>query len=1324
MTGVVDWAASRARMVLAFIVLSLTVGTVAYISLPKEGEPDIEIPTLVISVPFPGISASDSETLLVKPMETELADLDGLDKMTATAAEGYANIVLEFEFGWDKTQVMADVRDAMDGAEADFPDGFEQYTLDEFNFSEFPIVIVNLTGPVPERTITRVAKDLQDDVEALDAVLEASIVGSRDEMVEVIIDPLRLEAYNVTAGELITVVQNNNQLIAAGEIETAQGAFAVKIPSSFDKVQDIYELPVKTNGDRVVTLGDLAEINLTFEDRLSTARFNSNDTVALQVVKRKGFNLIDTATAVKELVAERAGEWPDGLQAAVKVGTSNDQSREVASMVGQLEGSVLTAIALVMIVSLAFLGPRASLLVGFAIPTSFLLCFVLLAIMGISISNIVMFGLILSVGMLVDGAIVVVEYADKRQQEGAGPMQSYVDAAKRMFWPVVSSTATTLCAFLPMLFWPGVPGQFMGMLPVTLIFVLSASLIVALIYLPVMGGVLGRFTKAISNYSSRVAHLPFWANIALFFLGVAMIGPLMLEFALPLQVSVNAGANGFGQTFDMNALFQANPIRVSVGHAFAAMDQQDALGSVLPTFVYVFFLCFCLIVIGMMALAGLVTAILCISAILVRFGWAGRWTGRKVFGSGKTRVKAGYQRSVFGYVIKGIVGNPVMPLVMVGAVFVFVGSTLIYFINNNRGVEFFVETETEQAIVYVLARGNLSLDEKDGLLRQAEAIVNNHPGIRSAFAFAGNGGLNANTGGAGAPKDAIGQIQLETIPWEERPNASEAWFTVPIVNYTVMREIKAAAFDGDTVIDELTAELSQIPGIRTEVLPLSQGPASAKPVHLRIKGDNWEQLLAATGAARAQFDATPGLIKIEDTRPLPGIDWQIDVDVQKAGRYGADVATVGAMVQLVTRGLLLDTMRVDTSDEEIEIRVRLPEQDRVLSTLDTLKVRTGDGLVPLANFITRTPVAELAQISRVDQNRYFDVKADVAPGLQKLTSSREVDGEQVETIAALLRPSDAGSITTADGANLAILSLAEAGRGMDLQAALDAGDLRLQPVNPNERIAELSKWLETDPFGLGIESEWTGDQEDQAESGAFLGQAFMGALGLMFIILLAQFNSVYNALLVLGAVVLSTAGVLIGMLVMDQAFSIIMTGTGIVALAGIVVNNNIVLIDTYQEYERYMPRIEAIIRTAQDRIRPVLLTTITTMAGLAPMMFGLSLDFGDGGYTVNSPTALWWKQLATAVVFGLGIATVLTLMVTPSMLAMRVWIVTYAMWFSQLLAKLSLGRASAAARDWSLTRQTGKLKSQELIWDFDDDPAPQSTQTELPFPATPLKAAE
>ena len=651
MTGIVDWAATRARMVLAFIVLSLLVGGFAYTTLPKEGEPDIEIPMLIVSVPFPGISAADSETLLVKPMENELADLDGLKKMTGTAAENYANLVLEFEFGWDKTQVTADARDALSKAQAQFPEGAETYSISEFNFSEFPIIIVNLSGPVPERTMARVAKDLQVELESLDAVLEAPVTGNRDEMLEVIIDPLRLEAYNVTAAELVSVVRNNNQLIAAGEVTTKQGSFAVKIPSSFNEPQDVYGLPVKTNGDRVVTLGDLAEINLTFEDRESTARFNGAETIALQVVKRKGFNLIDTATLVKEIVAKKSSEWPEGLIAAVDVGTSNDQSRVVNSMVQQLQGSVFTAIALVMIVVLAALGIRAALLVGFAIPTSFLLCFVLLALMGISISNIVMFGLILAVGMLVDGAIVVVEYADKRQAEGAGPMQAYVDAAKRMFWPVISSTATTLCAFLPMLFWPGVPGQFMGMLPVTLIFVLSASLVVALVYLPVMGGVTGRMEQFITNGMETISRLPIVAHIAMMVAFVLVAGFTMgVGFTAPVDsVGVPTGPA---------------PLSGLMSAAFADMDGRNILGSVIPSFVKAFGVILLMAIASAAVVASALGLFIGALAILPRLGRGGAWIANKIIGNRQRKVRSGYQRSPFGHLMEAIVGNPIMPLVM------------------------------------------------------------------------------------------------------------------------------------------------------------------------------------------------------------------------------------------------------------------------------------------------------------------------------------------------------------------------------------------------------------------------------------------------------------------------------------------------------------------------------------------------------------------------------------------------------------------------------------------------------------------------------------
>ncbi len=441
------------------------------------------------------------------------------------------------------------------------------------------------------------------------------------------------------------------------------------------------------------------------------------------------------------------------------------------------------------------------------------------------------------------------------------------------------------------------------------------------------------------------------------------------------------------------------------------------------------------------------------------------------------------------------------------------------------------------------------------------------------------------------------------------------------------------------------------------------------------------------------------------------------------------------MVQLVTRGILLDTMRVDSSDEEIEIRARLPEEDRVLSTLDTLKVRTADGLVPLANFVTRQPVEKLASISRVDQRRYYDVKADVTPGLVKIVSKDPDIGGETRLALARLLDGDAratGPVAeTPDGKRYDIVQLTADSDAAKIAAALSEGAAQAVPVNPNERIALLSEWLDSEPFPASVEWEWTGDQENQAESQAFLSSAFAAALGLMFIILLAQFNSFYNSVLVLLAVVLSTTGVLIGMMVMNQPFSIIMTGTGIVALAGIVVNNNIVLIDTYQEFSRYMPRIEAIIRTAEARIRPVLLTTITTMAGLTPMMFGLSLDFIGGGYTIDSPTSLWWKQLATAVVFGLGIATVLTLLVTPSFLALRVWVSTYAVWIGRLLARLGSGRSSRIAQDTRLVKSVRKLRVNEIIWDdATEDTAPAGTDTDpaadnaKPAGATPLRAAE
>ncbi|TVP71702.1 MAG: efflux RND transporter permease subunit [Rhodobacteraceae bacterium] len=1235
MIGIVAWAAGRARMIFALIVMVMFAGAAAYIGLPKEGEPDIEVPAVIITVPFPGISAVDGETMLVKPMEQELTDLDGLKSINAFSADGFAAAVLEFEFGWDKTATMADIRDAMGRAEGQFPSGAQNYTISEINFSQFPIIIVAVSGDVSERTLLRVTRELRTRIEGLDSVLEAEIAGARDEMVEVLVDPLKLEAYNVTAGELINVVTQNNQLVAAGEVESRQGAFSVTLPSSFSGPQDIYRLPVKVNGDAVVTLGDLAEIRQTFADRTGTARFNGDENLAIQVVMRRGFNAIDTTAAVRTAIEEERATWSEELQAAIRVTPALDTSIQTGEMVTQLEGSVLTAIALVMIVVLAALGARSALLVGFAIPASFLLCFILLGVMGVAVSNIVMFGLILAVGILVDGAVVVVEYADKRLAAGDGPMRAYVKAAQRMFWPIIASTGTTLCAFLPMLFWPGVAGEFMGMLPVTLIFVLSASLIVALIFLPVMGGISGRIARRLGQVADSLRD---W--------------PLALRALL---------AAGFVMLLFLGALMIINP-----GYLAGSTQAAQSLGQMLPG-----------------------AALMALAAIGMSTSFSALRAEKR-----PERVRAGRAYSPAGHVARLFVGNPVMPVVLVIAVAAFVVGVFQYYGQNNRGVEFFVETEPEQGIIYVRARGNLSLPEKDRLVQQVERITLDEPGIASVFAFGGQGGLNTNTAGQGPPRDSIGQIQFELKHWRERQGNPE--------------------LRGSAILDRLQAQFDALPGIFTEFLIASGGPASAKPVHLRLTGSDFDTLDEAVETVLARMAATEGLFDLEDTRPVPGIDWQINVDTEMAGRFGANVATIGGMVQLVTRGLLLDTMRVDSSDEEIDIRVRLPEGDRLLSTLETLRVQTNFGLVPLSNFITTETVASRGQIDRVNQQRFYDVKADVRSGMVRLVDRAGETMRVVPRAEVVLRENEPGT--------------PEFRRAEETIAEIAANDWRQVPITATERIDALTQWLASeDTLPAGIGWEWTGEQQDQEESTQFLTVAFSAALGLMFVILLTQFNSFYNAVLVLLAVILSSAGVLIGMLVMDQTFSVIMTGTGIVALAGIVVNNNIVLIDTYQNYARIMPRIEAIIRTVEARIRPVLMTTITTMAGLTPMMLGLSIDFANGGYSIDNPTALWWKQLATAVVFGLGVATILTLMLTPALLALRVWVEKGAYSSIMGLRRGLSGADSPLRRDRELTRKLAKVKGAELIWDVPPEPAevqlPLRLEDPLP-PDMPLRAAE
>ena len=1150
MSGVIDWVTTRSRMVAFFMVLAFIVGGASYVTLPKEGEPDIQIPIIIISLPFQGISAADSERLLVKPMEDELSDIENLKSMNSVAAESYAAVILEFEFGWDKQQVLADVRSFMKNAEAQFPQGADSYSIVEVNLSEFPIVVVSLSGNIPERTLADMADDLKSEIKILSSVLDVQIAGKREEMLAVTIDPLKLEAYDITIYELSNAIKNNNLLVPAGELKLEKGAFGIKVPSPLVDIAKVREVPIKSNGDRLVLLGDVADVELTFADRTGHARFNGNNNIALQIIKRKGFSVIDTVQDVKKAVQLEQESWSVEQQKRIDVNYLLDNSVTVGSMVKQLEGSVLTAVFLVMIVVLAALGARASLLTGFAIPATFLLTFTIMAVFGFTISNMVMFGLILSVGLLVDGAIIVVEYADQRIREGSGPMHAYAEAAKRMLWPIISSTATTLCAFLPMLFWPGIPGEFMKMLPITLFFVFGSALIVALIFLPVAGGLAGRFSLLLDKISKKLQ-----------------------TYRLPIRLSL----------FVFSVMMSLYFLRVVLQNFF--VGDVNIVEALIPMILLIVFF-------------G--TNSVTLHAVQPAFLAANQ--------KSKNITKPSLVIRVMGF----IVHKPLMPLVSIGLIISFVMGVFVYFKNNNNGVEFFVESDPEFALYYIIGRGNLNLKEKDAVLRRAEDIILAEPGVVNVFATAGEGGLNSNTGGANEPSGVIAHLQIEFDAWEDRPKNREKWFSF-FGLFDVMHEFSEAQFNGNVIANRLTKKLNdELPGVKVEALLSGAGPASSKPVGIRVHGDNTANLLAVTEKVSARFHEHPALIDIQDNRALPGIDWHVSVDVEKAGQYDAAVGAIGNMVQLITNGVMIDDLRVEGLTDEIEIKVRLPEKERFLSTLETLKLRTQRGLVPLSNFITIEPKNKLSTINRADRQNYYDILAGV-------------DSDIINS---------------------------ETGR----------------PYTPTDIMEEITTWIKTSDVILpGVSWKTAGDQDDQKESEAFLQNAFTLAMGLMFVILLAQFNSFYHSFLVLLAVVLSTTGALIGMMVMGQPFSIIMTGTGIVALAGIVVNNNIVLLDTYQEYARKMPARDAIVKTVSRRIRPVLMTTVTTIAGLLPMMLGLAVNFADGGMTIDSPTALWWKQLATAVIFGLGIATILTLVFTPSMLALGVWLPTYIMTIYRIL---------------------------------------------------------
>ncbi len=1024
MNRLIDASFERARTVFVALALILIAGAIAYATIPKEADPDIQIPILYVAMTLDGISPEDAERLLVRPMETELRGLEGVKEMKSAAGEGRASVALEFEVGTDIDAALADVRAKVDIAKAELPEDADEPTVNEVNLALFPVLVVTLSGDLPERTLVRVAEALEDEIEALPAVLEVDITGKREELVEILVDPVKIEAYGLRADAIVELISRNNQLVAAGTLDTGQGRFAIKVPGLFEDLSDILTMPVKADGDTVVTLAEVATVRRSFKDADSFARVDGRPALALEVSKRLGTNILDTVAAVRAVVAAAAPSFPAGLE----VGFIQDNSSYIRSMLTDLQNNVLSAVLLVMIVVVAALGLRTALLVGFAVPGSFLAGILVIALAGLTVNIVVLFGLILAVGMLVDGAIVVTELADRRMAQGVDRRCAYRDAAKRMAWPITASTATTLAAFFPLLFWPGIVGEFMRYLPITLVATLTASLLMALVFVPNIGGLVGK-----------------------------------------------------------SSLKDAGDLR-SIDD-----DREDLLAHT----------------------------------------------------HGFVRLYLRTLRAALAHPVKVVVAAVVVAVAVYAAYGAF-----------GRGVEFFPDVEPERAQVLVHARGDLSIYERDALVREVEGRILDVDGVRAFYTTTA-----IDFRADDVDDDVVGVILMEFEDWRERRPA---------------RRIMA----------EIEARTQELAGIRVEVRKERDGPPVGKPVQIQVAASDADVLAGITRQVRARFDATAGLINIADTLPVPGIDWELDVDREQASRYGADVATVGPLVQLVTNGVKVGSYRPDDADDEIDIRARYPETDRGLGQLDNLRVPTAEGPVPISNFVTRSPAPKVAEIERVDGKRVFTVGADVAPG-----------------------------------------------------------------VLADDQVRELRAWLAEEVWPAGVEFTFKGEDEEQKAAQAFLGKAFGVALFLIAMILVTQFNSFYQSFLILSAVLFSTVGVLLALLVTQQPFGIIMSGVGVIALAGIVVNNNIVLIDTYNELRRHgLAPFDAVLRTGAQRLRPVLLTTVTTVLGLLPMVLKLNIDLFTREITVGGPSTDWWAQLATAVAGGLAFASLLTLVLTPCLL--------------------------------------------------------------------------
>ncbi len=1111
--GLTNFAIDNGTTIMLLVFMILIFGLKSYRNMPKESYPEASFPTIYINTPYFGNSASEIENLIARPLEEELATLSGVKDINSTSIQDFSVILVEFDADEDQDVSLRKVKDAVDKAKSELPSDLDQDpNIEEVNFSEFPIMTVNISGNYGMDELRKIAEKVQDKLETMREINKINLKGAQDREIKIDIDLLKMQSLQISFQDVESAIAQENLSMSAGEIISKDFRRSVRVIGEFQSIEEIQNVIVKSEKERPIYLNDFAKVEYGFEERKSYARSNGLPVLALDVVKRKGGNVIDIAKKIKDLLKEEKKSLPPDISIAI----FNDTSIYTKESVSTLENSIISGIILVVLVLLFFLGLRNALFVGIAIPLSMLLGILWLDLTGVSMNMVVLFGLILALGLLVDNAIVVVENVYRYLSEGYSNEDAAKYGAAEVAWPIIASTATTLAAFIPLAIWPGIMGQFMKYFPITLIAVLSASLFVALVINPVLTS---RFMKIDEKADSKEGRSEKRRNVllgAVIILAIAVachFAGIMWGRNLLGIVVIMSVANFF--LFRPGTFYFQNKFLPALENAYRSL----------------------------------------ISLVLKSYGPA--------------------------FVFFGAIGLLFGSLMLLGA--------------SQPPVEFFPSGDPQYVNVFVELPLGSDIEATNRIVKKVEKDI--------AGAIAPYGEI---------VEEVLTQIGEETsdpqTPPEPGVTPHKARITTSFVPFIERNGVSTAE-----VLNAVRGAVKEYPGVQFVIDKNSDGPPTGLPINMEIVGEDLDQLsdLAQDIIVYLNQQKVAGVEGLKADIVLAKPEMEVKIDRESARRYGLNTAQIASALRTSIFGK--EVSKFKDGEDEYPIMVRLDAESRYNTTALMNQEITFRNQV--TGKIVQIPISAVADVSY--KTSYNAIKRQ--------------DQKRIVTVYSKV----------------------------------------MQDYNAIEIVAELQNAMKSYPdFPDGVTYEFTGEQQQQAEDMAFLNGAFILALFMIFIILVAQFNSIYAPFIIILSIVFSTIGVFLGYALTGNTIVVIFTGVGIISLAGIVVNNAIVLVDYInlviqrKRESLCLPHLllmevtdikEAIINGGATRLRPVLLTAITTILGLIPLAIGFNFNFFtlisdlDPQYYLGGDTTSMWGPLAWTVIYGMIFATFLTLVVVPVM---------------------------------------------------------------------------